>query len=88
MEKIDEAIRIDNEDYTASNEQLTYIENLLQTSTYDERQRSAIEMEISVMNAQRASKVINQLLENQLGPDHGNMGTQRQLSKHIQNISQ
>lgn len=68
MNKIDEAIKLDNTDYTASDEQLTYIENLLSTSTYDERQRTSIEMEMGVMNGQRASQVIGLLKANQLDP--------------------
>lgn len=88
MKFIDTAVQQDNQDYTASNEQLAYIENLLNTSTLDERQRNAIEMETSVMSSQRASQVIEQLKINQQGVDQGVFGTQKQLSKHIQNISQ
>lgn len=87
MEKIDEAVRIDNEDYTASHDQISYIESLLQSSTLDERRRTAIEMETSVMSAQRAHAVIEQLLQNQQGPDQGYLGTQKQLSSHIRKIA-
>jgi recombination protein RecT len=68
MNKIDEAIKLDNTDYTASDDQLNYIETLLASSTLDERQRTSIEMEMGVMNGQRASKVIEMLKNNQLDP--------------------
>lgn len=88
MKFVDTAVHQDNQDYTASNDQLSYIESLLTSSTLDERQRAAIEMETSVMSSQRASQVIEQLKNNQQGPDQGFIGTQKQLSKHIQKIAQ
>lgn len=69
MLQIDKAIEEDNKDYTASDDQLRYIENLLHTSTLEERQVAAIEMEMPVMNADRASEVINNLLNNQQETD-------------------
>lgn len=65
MNQIDKAIEEDNRDFSASNDQLSYIDSLLHTSTLEERQRGAIEMEMSVMNADRASEVINMLQGNQ-----------------------
>jgi phage RecT family recombinase len=84
MNKIDEAIKLDNTDYTASDEQLNYIENLLSTSTLDDRQRTSIEMEMSVMNGQRASKVIEQLKNNQLDPiTQGNGGSAKEINNAV-----
>lgn len=89
MNKIDEAIKLDNTDYTASDEQLTYIENLLQSSTLDERQRTSIEMEIAVMNGQRASKVIDHLLQNQQDPvKQGNGGSAKQINDAVKKAAQ
>lgn len=65
MTAIDKAIEVDTVDYTASNEQIAYIENLLRTSTLEQHQRDDIEMELSVMNGQRASEVIEMLKANQ-----------------------
>lgn len=65
MMQIDKAIEQDNNDYTASNDQLSYIDSLLHTSTLEERQTNAIEMEMSVMSADRASEVITMLQANQ-----------------------
>jgi recombination protein RecT len=62
---LDAAIEMDNQDYTASDRQLEMIENLLRTSTYDERQKQWLEMEVPTMTNKRASEVIEQLLNNQ-----------------------
>lgn len=89
MNKIDEAIKLDNTDYSASDEQLTYIENLLKTSTLDERQRTSLEMEMSVMNGQRASKVIEYLKENQLDPiKQGHGGSAREINNAVKKSAQ
>jgi recombination protein RecT len=66
MQFIDKAVTQDNQDFTASDQQLNYIESLLHTCTLDERIKSSIEMELSVMNGQRASQVIEQLKQNQI----------------------
>lgn len=65
MIQVDKAIEQDNIDYSASNDQLAYIESLLHTSTLEERQTSSIEMEMAVMSADRASEVITMLKSNQ-----------------------
>ena len=78
MNKVDEAIKLDNTDYTASDEQLNYIESLLSSSTLDERQRASIEMEMAVMNGQRASQVIEHLKNHQLDPLKQGNGGERQ----------
>ena len=65
MDQIDEAIKQDNSDFTASDSQVYYIENLLNNSTLEERQRSQIEMELPVMGSSRANEVINMLKMNQ-----------------------
>ena len=65
MDQIDEAIKQDNSDFTASDSQVYYIENLLNNSTLEERQRAQIEMELPVMGSQRANEVINMLKMNQ-----------------------
>lgn len=84
MNKIDEAIKLDNTDYTASDDQLNYIENLLASSTLDERQRTSIEMEMAVMNSQRASQVIAHLKANQLDPvKEGHGGSAREINNAV-----
>lgn len=81
MNKVDEAIKLDNTDYAASDEQLTYIENLLASSSLDERQRGSIEMEMAVMNGQRASQVIEHLKNNQLDPiKQGHGGSTKEIN--------
>ena len=62
---IDRAIELDNEDYKISDAQIAYIENLLNQSTLDDRQKQWLEMEIPTMGAKRASEVIEMLKNNQ-----------------------
>lgn len=84
MEQIDNAIQVDNIDYTASDGQIDYINSLLDTSTLEERQRAAIQMETSVMNSQRASKVIEMLQNNQLDPvTQRGTPLQGEINKHM-----
>lgn len=62
---LDRAIELDNVDYMASDKQIELIENLLRSSTMDERQQSWLEMELPTMGAKRASEVIEMLKNNQ-----------------------
>lgn len=62
---LDRVIELDNEDYKITDAQIEYIENLLRTSTYDERNKTWLEMEIPTMGAKRASEVIEMLKNNQ-----------------------
>lgn len=64
---LDRAVELDNMDYTASDNQITMVENLLRSSTFDERQKQWLEMEIPTMGAKRASEVIEMLKNNQPG---------------------
>jgi recombination protein RecT len=84
MEQIDNAIHVDNVDYMATDGQIDLIESLLRTSTLEERQRSAIELEVSVMNSQRASQVIEMLQKNQLDPvTQRGTASQGEINKHM-----
>lgn len=62
---LDRAIDLDNEDYKITDAQVEYIESLLRTSTYDEKQKTWLELEIPTMGAKRASEVIEMLKNNQ-----------------------
>lgn len=62
---LDNAIDLDNQDYTASEKQIELLENLIRASTFDERQKQWLEMEVPTMNAKRASEVIEMLINNQ-----------------------
>lgn len=87
LQAIDKAIEIDNTDYTASESQIQYIESLLQSCSLDHEEVANLEMETAIMTPDRASKVIEYLKNNQLGPDHGNLGNQKQTAKHIKTIA-
>lgn len=81
---LDAAIELDNQDYTASDRQIEMIENLLRSSTYDEKQRQWLEMEVPTMTSKRASEVIEQLLMNQPNErtrlQNGEMLSQREVN--------
>jgi hypothetical protein len=88
--EVDESVRGELLEYlgdTVSNYQEDDIERLLQTSTYDHEQRAEIERRMYDMDKDEAQRVIVDLLNNQLGPDHGNLGNQKQTAKHIKNIA-
>lgn len=87
MEKVDQAITLDNADFSISDQQANYIDSLLHTSTLDQRQRDALEMEVSVMTSSRASRVIEMLKENQLDPvTQGNGYNQGDIKRHLQQM--
>ena len=65
MTQIDEAIAAYNSDFAISDAQAYYIESLVATSTLEDRQRGAIEMEVPVMSSSRATEVIEMLKANQ-----------------------
>lgn len=66
-EKVMTAVDIDNNDYSASENQLTYIERLLDTSTYGQQQKDYIMMQVnSGMTKGDAEKYIEDLQLNQL----------------------
>lgn len=84
MHRVDEAVKLDNTDYLASDEQINYIETLLSNSTLDERQRTSIEMEMAVMNGQRASQVIEHLKNHQLDPlKQGHGGSAKEINNAV-----
>ena len=68
-ERVMEAVNIDNADYPASDNQIVYINSLIETSTFDERQRSFIERQLSSgITSGEAAKMIDDLQMNQLDP--------------------
>lgn len=88
MQAIDNAIQLDNTDYTASDDQIDYIVSLLQTSTLDQHQRDAIEMETGVMTRDRASQVIANLKDNQLDRISSGMSyNQSDITEHKAKLS-
>jgi phage RecT family recombinase len=84
---LDKAVELDNLDYTASDRQIELIENLLRSSTMDERQKQWLEMEVPTMGAKRASEVIEMLKMNQPNERtrirNGEMLSQAEIGKAI-----
>ncbi len=88
MQAIDNAIQLDNTDYTASDDQIDYIVSLLQTSTLDQQRRDDIELETSIMTRDRASQVIANLKDNQLDRISSGMSyNQSDISEHKAKLS-
>lgn len=67
---INEAVKLDESAFSATNEQILYIENLLHTSILDEDQKQQIESEYVIMNSSDAKKCINYLQNNQRESDN------------------
>jgi recombination protein RecT len=68
-DNLNEAISLDNSDYSASHNQISYIDRLLANSTLDEMQRSHIENQLSCgVSIGEAEDLINNLQCNQLDP--------------------
>ena len=66
-DKLAAAIDLDNSDYAASDDQVSYIESLIQTSAIDHDERDIYYREIQgTLTASRASELIEMLRNNQL----------------------
>jgi len=85
---IAEAIQIDNIDHTASDGQITYIESLVRTSTYDhDTQEMLIDKINSGITSEEASTMINDLQNNQLSSIdtsyYNQTDIKTQINKHV-----
>tara|TARA_Y100000593_G_C4323318_1_gene345185 strand:- start:4808 stop:5680 length:873 start_codon:yes stop_codon:yes gene_type:complete len=67
--KINEAINLDESDYSATFDQVVYASTLLRSSNIDHDDRDAIERNLNTMTAEQISKLINDLKDNQSGFD-------------------
>lgn len=87
-DKVAEAINIDNSDYGASDSQISFIESLILSSTYDhDTQQILIDKAISGLTSSEASSMIRDLQANQINAMDGNYG-QRDIVEHIKKIAQ
>lgn len=82
---VQEAIEIDNEDYAASDNQLDYIDRLIETSVYDETQIEHLRKRLAFgISHGDAKKMIDDLRLNQREPiASGDNYSQRQISDKI-----
>lgn len=90
VDRFNEAVKLDNLDFMASDDQLSYMEVLLHTSNLDEDRKEGIEaaMGMGDMTRQQASDIIGLLKANQTNAltERGmaNQGeVQKQLDRHI-----
>lgn len=83
FKQLAQAISYDEEDYTATPEQLNYIDMLLENSTIRVEKKFQIETEMDTYSQSQAAECIAYLKDNQLRPiDRGNMSA-RELSDLI-----
>lgn len=81
-----EAEKLDNVDYGASDDQLSFIETLMINATMDDGKRNSIEgMLDSGMTTAQASEIISFLKENQMNPvtQLGNITSMKQINKEL-----
>lgn len=92
MERVDNAIAIDNSDYEITNEQIYLIDDLMDAVGYTDDEKKFKRMEVQNMNASDAAKFIDELRQKQnefqSSPDMVLNASQKTISKHIQKISQ
>ena len=86
-DNVQEAISIDNEDFEATDNQLDYIEILMDTSIYDETQKEHLKKRLAFgINNAEAQKIIEDLKLNQREPiASGDNYSQNQISDKIRN---
>jgi len=92
MERVDNAIAIDNTDYEITNEQIYIIDDLMDAVGIIDEEKKFKRMEIQNYNASDAAKYIDELRgklhDLQSNPDMVLNANQKTISKHIQKIAQ
>lgn len=79
------AIEIDEREYKASNNQLSYIEGLVKYAEIPEHEKDEILVSLDEMSAVQASKTIKYLKDNQLPPEHRGDMSAAEIREAIQN---
>lgn len=83
-QRLQEAIKLDNRDFKASNDQKSYIESLLRSSTYEHEHAAAIENNLEDITSEQASAIISDLKQNQLNFEQRGNGNQAEVQKQIE----
>ena len=88
FERMAQAIKYDEDDYTATPNQLNYIDTLLETTSLSLEKQEQITLEMDSYSQQQAANCINNLKENQLDPIDAGLGygqkeINEKLDKHI-----
>jgi recombination protein RecT len=86
-EQVSRAIEIDNQDYQAEFWQLSKIEGLLETSSFEHEDREFIEDLLPRMSYHEANEWIQRLKKNQISKVHEGMANQAEITEHIAKIS-
>lgn len=86
-DKVAEAIQIDNSDYGATDNQISFIESLVLSSTYDhDTQQELIDKAVAGLTSSEASNMIRDLQANQMDSMQGNYNA-TDIKKHINKIA-
>jgi hypothetical protein len=88
FQRIDNAIKLMNENFEASNTQLMYIQSLLQNSALPEHEKETIERNLPELNSSQAADTIDKLEQSQVdmveaGANYGNAEIQKTLDKRL-----
>jgi len=82
------AVSLDESDYTATDEQLNYIESLLETSSIAMEKQFQIESEFNSYSSEAAQKCIYYLKQNQVDPiDSGGNYSQTDIKNKLKQLS-
>lgn len=80
---LQEAIKLDNRDYKASDSQKVKIETLLRASTLDHEHQSIIENSLEDLNVEEANLLIEDLRKNQQSLNEKGVGSQKDVHKQL-----
>lgn len=84
FENVAQAINYDEQDYTATPNQLNYIDTLLETTSLSLEKQEQITLEMDSYSQQQAANCINNLKENQLDPiDSGSNYGQKEINQKL-----
>jgi len=84
FENVAQAINYDEQDYSATPEQLDYIDQLLEQTSISLEKQEQITMEMDGYSQEQAAKCINYLKENQLDPiDSGSNYGQKEIHQKL-----
>jgi phage RecT family recombinase len=87
VRNIQEAIQLDESAFSASNEQIQYIESLLMTSGLPEERKEEIEREFVTMTSAGACRCIEYLKNNQIAVMDAGNPSQTEIKNHLNKIS-
>jgi len=87
--QVQEAINLDDEEYTISHNQEDYLLSLINTSSYDDDMKAIMERKVTAgLNPTEFEVMKKDLVECQVNPVHAGHYNQKELSTHLKNVGQ